>query len=293
MPDADPMDAATLRIILLVLGAVLLVAIYLWERRRMNGGAGPRPRARARPAARRREPRFGDDAGDGSDADPVTNGSARRRAHPTGVTDVAARSAAGTGSGAVEADALDAMAEPDPEAPPVGDGLLVQLFVFAGEQGFDGIAVQTAAARQQLVPGEFDIYHRQSLDGVNAQTRFSMANLVKPGTFPFDAMEGFVTPGLALFSQFDGRPSDLMVYDELVVTARALANELGGDLCLPDRRPFDVASWERLRNELLALINERADALAGTGYSPDRDEPRAAGADRRAAAEEPVSPQRP
>jgi cell division protein ZipA len=142
--------------------------------------------------------------------------------------------------------------------------MLVQLFVFAQGQGFPGPAIEAATQRQQLIPGEMDIYHRRSLDGTSPTARFSMANLVKPGTFPFEAMGGFSTPGLALFAQFDGRPSDLMVYDELVQTARALADELGGEVATKDRRPFDDRVWERLRSRLLRLIDARADALAGT-----------------------------
>ncbi|MFP4279804.1 MAG: cell division protein ZipA C-terminal FtsZ-binding domain-containing protein [Halochromatium sp.] len=149
----------------------------------------------------------------------------------------------------------------------------MQLFVFAREQAFDGLAIETAAERQHLVPGEMDIYHRRNLDGSGERAHFSLANLVKPGTFPFDAMEDFSSPGLALFTQFEGLPSDLMVYDELVRTARALADELGGDLRLQDRRPFDDTAWEDLRGELLELINARADALAQGSEPTDADAP--------------------
>ncbi|NBC47753.1 MAG: hypothetical protein GVY22_07155 [Gammaproteobacteria bacterium] len=161
--------------------------------------------------------------------------------------------------------------------------LLVQLFVVAEDQLFDGAAVEAAAERQHLVPGEMAIYHRRSLEGPGAPARFSMANLVEPGTFPFDSMEAFSTPGLALFAQFAGRPSDLMVYDELVQTARALADELEGEVLLPGRRRFDGRAWERLRSRLLELINDRADSLtkgadrsdsvgSETASSPIRDE---------------------
>lgn len=277
------MDAATLRIILLVLGSLLLVAMYLWERRRSQERAERRfRRVRRRPPApaARREPRF--DAAAGDDAEPgggvaepparvrsrAETESAEHGANDTAAVDAGARKRSGNGRES------DRAFEPSPgrsqpsntpsQPPPPGvsddEPLLVQLFVVAVDGAFDGGAVQAAAERQHLVPGERRIYHRLTGDG--AQSQYSMANLVEPGTFPFDAMDTFTTPGLALFAQFDGRTSDLMVYDELVRTARELADALGGEVRLPGRILFDDTAREFLRGELLSLIDERANGLA-------------------------------
>jgi cell division protein ZipA len=281
------MDASTLRIILLVLGVLLLGALYLWERRRiLEQEEHSNQHERRRRQAARHEPRFGEQPGEGSavgtrrgaQAEP----SSRRSRAYSGIVDAAPahmdQLASGTDSGASPAskvagrraaqvqseEATSASAAGPEAAAPAADAepLLVQLFVIAAAQPFPGSAVQQAAERQHLAPGAMSIYHRQTREGPDAQARFSMANLVEPGTFPFDAMHAFETPGLALFAQFDGRPSDLMVYDELVQTAQALADELGGEVRLPPgRRLFDARAWERIRAELLALINERADRL--------------------------------
>ncbi|MFW5724793.1 MAG: cell division protein ZipA C-terminal FtsZ-binding domain-containing protein [Halochromatium sp.] len=315
------MDASTLRLILIVLGVLLLGALYLLERRRIARGDDSRasPGERSLGARRRREPsvglRFEDDAeGSGAAFDGDAEPKARRRgrldlAHATaddfawddeddaapGARDrpgsgsnAGSGSGSGSGSSSRSGYGSDSGSDSDSGAAegrePAARGasastsspantLLVQLFVFAREQAFDGLAIETAAERQHLVPGEMEIYHRRNLDGSGERAHFSLANLVKPGTFPFDAMEDFSSPGLALFTQFEGLPSDLMVYDELVRTARALADELGGDLRLQDRRPFDDAAWENLRGELLELINARADALAQGSEPADADAP--------------------
>ncbi|MFW6259102.1 MAG: cell division protein ZipA C-terminal FtsZ-binding domain-containing protein [Halochromatium sp.] len=305
--------------ILIVLGVLLLGALYLLERRRIARGDDSRasPGERSLGARRRREPsvglRFEDDAeGSGAAFDGDAEPKARRRgrldlAHATaddfawddeddaapGARDRPgsgsnAGSGSGSGSSSRSGYGSDSGSDSDSGAAegrePAARGasastsspantLLVQLFVFAREQAFDGLAIETAAERQHLVPGEMDIYHRRNLDGSGERAHFSLANLVKPGTFPFDAMEDFSSPGLALFTQFEGLPSDLMVYDELVRTARALADELGGDLRLQDRRPFDDTAWEDLRGELLELINARADALAQGSEPTDADAP--------------------
>lgn len=249
------MDAATLRIILLVLGVVLLGAMYLWERRRAGerGEQSPAPKTNPRPAPdrpQRREPSLSGRFMEDSSAEAV-------------VPEVHDAPSESTPSAPVEPTVETRHEASPPLADPAKDAVIVQLFVFAVGEEFSGSAIQTAAEGQHLVPGEMKIYHRRSLDGASAKAQFSMANLVKPGTFPFEQMEGFSSPGLALFAQFDGRPSDLMVYDELVQTARALADELGGEVGKKDHRPFDATAAERLRSRLLRLIDARADALAG------------------------------
>lgn len=319
------MDAATLRIILLVLGALLLGAMYLWERRRAAERIEREADAQTRPSPerppRRREPSLREfDLGTheseqssvelsapyAREPSPESSGTmpgAAPAAGPDGrPVDRDDRESPSTTAGEPEEPATAArpVSEPAPasgsttaDAP--DDGMIVQLFVFARAEGFAGPAIEAATQRQQLIPGEMDIYHRRSLEGASSRVGFSMANLVKPGTFPFDAMEDFSTPGLALFAQFDGRPSDLMVYDELVQTAGALADELGGEVATKDRRRFDDAAWERLRSRLLRLIDARADALAGAPApvvtDAGRDQPTVEASEQAASAPgEPVPP---
>jgi cell division protein ZipA len=68
-------------------------------------------------------------------------------------------------------------------------------------------------------------------------------------------MEGFTTPGLMLFAQLDGRPEDITILEEMVDTARKLANVLNGDVLDETRRPLTVAKEEAMREAVLA--NER------------------------------------
>jgi cell division protein ZipA len=276
------MDAATLRIILLVLGIALLGAMYLWERRRCAARGDDEADGHRSRGSARREPMFGAQDDEEADApglafDADVEPSARRRARidaaPASIDDLGLDDenevASAPGDEGASSAGLGQRSAPGSSRPDAtGKRLLIQLFVFAGEQAFAGEAIEAAAASHQLVPGEMNIYHRRNLGGSGQRTRFSMANLVKPGTFPFDEMAGFSTPGLALFAELEGLPSDLMVYDELVQTARAMADELSGELRLPDRKPFDDEAWERLRTELLGLINDRADALAGRADAP-------------------------
>ena len=140
-------------------------------------------------------------------------------------------------------------------APDMDQGpLLIQLFVVATGQPFAGERILSAARHQKLMPGKMDIFHRQAPDDGTRAPLYSMANLVKPGSFPMRNMRDFKTPGLALFAQLEGDPSDLMVYDDLLHVARALASELGGQVQEKGRRPLTEERAQALRAQVSAKL---------------------------------------
>ncbi len=93
-----------------------------------------------------------------------------------------------------------------------------------------------------------DIFHARDEDGVRS---FSMANIVKPGTFSFDAMETFESPGLMLFAQLDGALRDMEVLDEMLAAARQLATGLDGEVLDEARNPLTVQQEEVLRARIM------------------------------------------
>jgi cell division protein ZipA len=95
---------------------------------------------------------------------------------------------------------------------------------------FAGEAVAAAFQHNRLKPGEQSIYHRKVFRDGREQWVFSVANLVKPGTFPAQDMDQFSTPGLTLFLQLPAPIADLEAFDDFVNTAERLAVELGGEL---------------------------------------------------------------
>jgi cell division protein ZipA len=238
------MDADTIRLILIVVGAIFLIGLYLWERSRESDdvedddegyddedapyGAGP-----ARDARAKLEPSLGalDDSDERGDSEDWDRTPVRREVEP------------GPSPAASPAPAR-AAADPTP--------LLIQLSVAKRKGEFDGLELLDVADGCGLRPGDMDIFH--CLDQFDDGTRvyFSMANMVKPGTFPFDDMEGFTTPGMMLFAQLQGDPEDLTILEEMIATARKIANTLGGDVLDETRRPLTVRKEEELRAAVLA-----------------------------------------
>ncbi|WP_296808277.1 cell division protein ZipA C-terminal FtsZ-binding domain-containing protein [Thiocapsa sp.] len=248
------MDANTIRLILIVVGALLILALFLWERSRRADDTDEDDDYEEADApyglsSGKREPDLGLGRGRVSDSERAP---ARRDVSAAAGLRRAEEESGSASEWAPEPDADDdpglAMAD---EIEP----LLIQLSVGARREPFVGAELLVAADACGLRPGRMDIFH--CLDEFDDDTRiyFSMANMVKPGTFPFDAMDDFSTPGLMLFAQLDGRPEDITVLEEMIATARKLASELNGDVLDERRRPLTVGKEEELRRAVLE--NER------------------------------------
>ncbi|SDW02517.1 cell division protein ZipA C-terminal FtsZ-binding domain-containing protein [Thiocapsa roseopersicina] len=246
------MDANTIRLILIVVGALLVLALFLWERSRRAGDADEDDDYEEADApyglsTGKREPRLGrvsdDERGDDPDrARPGRSPAAEsRRRDPEAEFEPES-----------ESDQDDDL---DSDMPADLEPLLIQLSVSARREPFAGPELMDAADLCGLRPGRMDIFH--CLDEFDHDTRiyFSMANMVKPGTFPFERMEDFSTPGLMLFAQLDGRPEDITILEEMIATARKLASELDGEVLDETRRPLTVRKEEDLRQAV--LDNER------------------------------------
>jgi cell division protein ZipA len=221
------MDADTVRLILIIVGAAIILGLYLWERHRDSGEALDDEEDldesdASRPGWPKKEPQIGGLA-EGGD--------------PEGTEGVFGR-------------------QDDDEAP-----LLIQLSVAKRTGEFSGPDILDVADSCGLHPGDMDIFH--CLDEFDDGTRiyFSMANMVKPGTFPFEDMEEFSTPGMMLFAQLEGYPEDLTVLEEMIATARKLANSLGGDVLDNTRRPLTVRKEEEMRTAVLAHETRRTRSL--------------------------------
>lgn len=242
------MDANTIRIILIIVGALLILALFLWERSRRADAADEADDYEEADAPyglshTKREPRFGAISEDEEGVGPVRVLRTRSATSEFGDDDPDAypQSQDERYSG-----------QPPPES---AEPLLIQLSVSARREPFAGADLMPAADSCGLRPGQMDIFH--CLDEFDDHTRiyFSMANMVKPGTFPFDDMEDFSTPGLMLFAQLDGRPEDITILEEMTATARKLASVLNGDVLDETRRPLTVSKEESLRQAV--LDNER------------------------------------
>lgn len=214
-----------LRVILLILGAVAIVALYLWETTRER-------RAAQRHVVRREGPSIGPEGPFISPVDPA--------GPPV------------------------AVGEPDEEAeedepsrpsavPPEESQRIVVLHVGAPDaSGFRGPAILEALEAAGLRFGPMRIFHSFGA-GVTASESplFSVASMQEPGYLDPELLDDhFVTRGLTLFMCVPAPVSSMLVFDLMVDTARALAAALGGRVLGQDRSEADDAALEAIRRTL-------------------------------------------
>jgi cell division protein ZipA len=218
-------DKTTLRIILAALGVLLLLGIYLWDRiKRKRFKLKTSSELEAEPA---------------EEIDTIS-------LNPLEETLP------------VDPDVLEAeesIAAPEKAREEISPSLtesktrslpeVIQVSVVAPPgQMFSGDQLLEAFKELKLQYGEMEIFH--CLEGEEIQ--FSVASLIKPGTFPIEAMEEFQTRGLTLFFQPPLVSNPEEAFERMISACHALAKRLGGSE-LDDRRqpltPVKISLWRR------------------------------------------------
>ena len=94
--------------------------------------------------------------------------------------------------------------------------------------------------------GDMDIYH--SL--YEGRTVFSVARMIKPGTFDLDDLSTFETPGLALILQLPGPVAADTAFEVMLSEAFEMAEELGGTVLDGDRSTLGRQTEQHLRESI-------------------------------------------
>lgn len=107
--------------------------------------------------------------------------------------------------------------------------LIINVMAFKGEM-FNGGDLLDIVLKCGMRYGSMDIFHRYSDAKGEGTLLFSMANMVKPGTFDLDAMDEFETPGVSLFMTLPLNADAMQSFDLMLDTAKAIAETLDGEL---------------------------------------------------------------
>jgi cell division protein ZipA len=107
--------------------------------------------------------------------------------------------------------------------------LIINVMASRGNN-FRGDALLDLLLKCGLRYGDMNIFHRYSDMKGEGALLFSLANMVKPGTFDLDTMEDFETPGVSLFMTLPIKADSMQSFELMVDTAQVLAEELNGEL---------------------------------------------------------------
>jgi cell division protein ZipA len=109
-----------------------------------------------------------------------------------------------------------------------------------------GPRIHEALAEAGLVYGARHIYHRME----QGSSQYSVASIIKPGELKPEDAEQFSSPGLTIFMMLPGPTQPLAVFDDMLATARTLADRLNAEVFNTRRQPLDDAAAADLRADV-------------------------------------------
>jgi cell division protein ZipA len=128
---------------------------------------------------------------------------------------------------------------------------IVSLFVMAREgQAFNGTDLIVAAEKAGLEYGDMGIYHRLVIGKREAGPIFSVANMLKPGSFDLTRLDALRTPGLSFFMTLPGPVTALDAWDAMLPAAQRLAELLDGQVLDEERNALGRQRIAHIRDEL-------------------------------------------
>ena len=234
-------DVSMLRIGLVVAGVLLLAAIYFFGRPGKPGQGRRRDSVRGGPT----RSQAGED----------------RRIEPTLGELLQQELAAGgeAGTEQAEMDLADADAGETPATTGPGRRVseefdkIVTLYIAAraGEK-LHGPDIVVAAEKTGLTYGYMNVFHRLVEGHPERGPIFSMASIMKPGSFDMATIREMETPAIAFFLTLPAPVSALDAWETMLPTAQRMAELLDGVLLDESRNALGRQRIQHLRDELRA-----------------------------------------
>lgn len=126
-----------------------------------------------------------------------------------------------------------ARTKPAGKKDPTPEDVVLAVTVMAKEgQRFPGEELRNWLQALKLRHGDMGLFHyRPPGKPLRAPPTFSVSSVLKPGSFDFEQMEDTTVPGVALFIKLPGPDDPVAAFEEMLRTARKLADGLDGVVC--------------------------------------------------------------
>ena len=238
-------DVTLLRIGILVAGLILIAAIVFFGRPRKPGQGRRVPRD-GRDASARREPTLGEQLENELASDDLPAGG-----------DAATQAELDLFERTVEGGAAAGNAELGRRVSEEFDKIITLYLAARAGEKLHGPDIVVAAEKAGLVYGHMGVVHRLVEGHPERGPVFSVANIMKPGSFDMADIQSLETPAIAFFLTLPAPVPALNAWETMQPTAERMAELLGGIVLDEQRNALGRQRVMHIRDELRAYDRER------------------------------------
>ncbi|XQU09273.1 cell division protein ZipA [Halomonas sp. LY9] len=131
------------------------------------------------------------------------------------------------------------------------DEMIVISVLSRDPEGFDGSKLlelmMACGLRYSRTMG---VFHRFETESPDSELQFSMVNVLKPGSFPIEEMDEFVTPGITFLMPLPGAVDSSAAFEAMVETAMVVVRHMGGELKDENRSVMTAQTIEFARQRV-------------------------------------------
>ncbi|WP_311063282.1 cell division protein ZipA [Halomonas sp. DWK9] len=131
------------------------------------------------------------------------------------------------------------------------DEMVVISVLSRDPDGFDGgkllELIMACGLRYSRTMG---VFHRFETESPDSELQFSMVNVLKPGSFPIEEMDEFVTPGITFLMPLPGAVDSSAAFEAMVETAMVVVRHMGGELKDENRSVMTAQTIEFARQRV-------------------------------------------
>ncbi|HEY5851732.1 MAG TPA: cell division protein ZipA [Lysobacter sp.] len=234
-------DVSLVRIGILIAGLVLIAAIVFFGRPR-KPGQGKRVPRDAAPDSGRREPTLGEQLESELGGEGPASGASTAQAELE-LFDRTLEGAASSELGRRPSEEFDKI-------------ITLYLAARAGQK-LHGPDIVVAAEKAGLVYGHMGVFHRLVENRPERGPVFSVANIMKPGSFDMAQIQALETPAIAFFLTLPAPVNALDAWETMLPTAQRMAELLDGVVLDEQRNALGRQRIAHIRDELRAYDRQR------------------------------------